>query len=81
MHPFAIALGCACAIVVLLYLAKGNESDPNKRPNYAVVFMASAALAFGVVWLFAPDAQTGGGGLSGNTAVVMKEIDIGEPDF
>jgi hypothetical protein len=32
--------------------------------------------------MFTPDGQSGGGaGLSGNTAVVMKEIEIGEPDF
>ncbi len=82
MHPLGIALGVACVAVVVLYLAKGNEADPDKRPNYALVFFACAALAFGVVWMFTPDGQSGGGGgLSGNTAVVMKEIEIGEPDF
>lgn len=77
MWPWYTPMVIACVVVALVYFAKNGDKDPNNRPNYTVVFVASLALAYGLAYVFSSSSVQGGGAID----IVMREIDVGEPDF
>ena len=68
--PFVVA----CCLVIVAYLVKGRNEDVSKRPSYFVVFSVGLVLAYGVLYFF-------GNSTEETINNVMKEIDVGDPDF
>jgi hypothetical protein len=64
----------ACCFVIVAYLVKGRDEDVSKRPSYFVVFSIGLVLACGVQFFFGNSADE-------TINNVMKEIDVGAPDF
>jgi uncharacterized membrane protein len=66
---YIIPLVVSCAIVMIVYLMKKDESDINKKPNYLVLFIVTLGVSGVVSYLMS-------GGDDG-----INEIDTGEAPF
>jgi preprotein translocase subunit SecG len=69
----------AVFIVITTYLLKKDDRDPNKVPNYPIIFVSSFVVTGGI--LYVASGNGNGTQTGGDFASVMSEIDVGEPPF
>ena len=67
--PFLIAV----AIATIVFILRKDEPDINKRPNYIALFIICFIVGVAVMFFLGNEDES--------LNVVMKEIDIGDPDF
>lgn len=70
---YIIPLAVSCAIVVIVYLMKKDESDINKKPNYLALFIVSLGISGVASYMI--------GGSEDGINIAMNEIDTGEAPF
>ncbi len=67
--PFLVAF----AITMIVFILRKDEPDMNKRPNYIVLFMICFVVGVIVMFFLGNEEES--------LNIVMKEIDVGDPDF
>jgi hypothetical protein len=79
----------ATLVCFLTFLFSGNSDDdttaaPTSEPNYLVTFLVTFCVVAGISYVFSGDDgghMKGGAGGAGSLKAVMREINIGDPDF
>jgi hypothetical protein len=83
----------AMVVCILTYLFSGSTDDDatttanktsNSQPNYLVTFLVTFCVVAIISYVFSGDDgghMKGGAGGAGSLKAVMREINIGDPDF
>jgi multisubunit Na+/H+ antiporter MnhB subunit len=64
----------ASSFVILLYLVKGRNPDPESKPNYIVAFSTGLVLTVVAMYFIGNSSEE-------TINNVMREIDLADPDF
>lgn len=87
MKYFIIPTVIATLVCLLSYLFSGSDDEGSQQntsePNYLVTFLVTFCVVAIIAYVFSGDdaGQLKGGGTAGSLKAVMREINIGDPDF
>jgi len=82
MKFFIVPTIIAIVVCILTFLFKEDDDGSNREPNYLVTFLVTFCVVAVIAYVFAGDeghAKSGGG--LGSLKAVMREINVGDPDF
>lgn len=84
MMNLVAPLCVASVICLIVYLSSSSgKADGGERPNYAMTFLISFIVVAMIAFVFSNDNGTGSisGKAGGSLNALLKEIDLGDPDF